>query len=228
MAIALWHDKIGRLATPHPVRPRRARRCARPPRPPQTSRMAWRGSAVCGAWRARPSPGRGTRARGLPPAGGPLAPARLTALVAQMRRLLEASPFPGAGSRKVWARRRQSGSHTSPRRGLRLRRAHQLLAPTRQGHPHGPQAHDGTRIPTQVATRWGTARTATCTRQEGQVAICSAVDHDSAACVGIHAAKQGTRCEAVEPLRPGVGTYCRACGQDIAQGLALRHDHGSH
>jgi hypothetical protein len=159
---------------------------------------------------------------------GPLGPCAADALVAQMRRLLEASPFPGAGSRKVWARRRQSGSRTSPRRGLRLRRAHQLLAPTRQGHPHGPQAHDGTRIPTQVATRWGTARTATCTRQEGQVAICSAVDHDSAACAGIHAAKQGTRCEAVEPLRPGVGTYCGACGQDIAQGLALRHDHGSH
>jgi hypothetical protein len=77
MAMARWHAKRGRLATPHPVRPRRSRRCARPPRPPQTSRMAWRGSAVCGAWRARPSTGSGTSARGLPPAGGPLAPARM-------------------------------------------------------------------------------------------------------------------------------------------------------
>jgi len=74
---------------------------------------------------------------------------------------------------------------------------------------------------------WGTDMTATFTRQEGQVAIFIAVDHYSAECGGIHAAKQGTRFEALEPIRQGVGTYLGAFGQDIAQGLALRHDHGS-
>jgi putative transposase len=68
--------------------------------------------------------------------------------------------------------------------------------------------------------------TAACTRQEGQVAIFIAVDHYSAECVGTHAAKQGTRFEALEPIRQGVRTHFGAFGQDIAQGLMLRHDHG--
>jgi putative transposase len=158
---------------------------------------------------------------------GPLGPCADDELVAHIRRLLEASPFPGEGYRKVWARLRHRGIRTSPRRVLRLMRAHQLLAPTRPGHPHGPKAHDGTIIPTQVETMWGTDMPATFTRQEGQVAIFIAVDHYSAECGGIHAAKQGTRFEALEPIRQGVGTYLGAFGQDIAQGLALRHDHGS-
>jgi putative transposase len=158
---------------------------------------------------------------------GPLGPCADDELVDHIRRVLEASPFPGEGYRKVWARLRYHGIRTSPRRVLRLMRAHQLLAPTRQGHPHGPKAHDGTIIPESVDTMWGTDMTATWTRQEGQVAIFIAVDHCSAECVGIHAAKQGTRFEALEPIRQGVGTYCGAFGQDIAQGLVLRHDHGS-
>ena len=124
-------------------------------------------------------------------------------------------------------RDRHGGIRTSPRRVLRLMRAHHLLAPTRQGHPHGPKAHDGTIIPAQVDTMWGTDMTATFTHQEGQVAIFIAVDHYSAECVGIHAAKQGTRFEALEPIRQGVRTSFGAFGQDIAQGLVLRHDHGS-
>jgi transposase InsO family protein len=106
-------------------------------------------------------------------------------------------------------------------------RAHRLLAPTRQGHPHGPKAHDGTIIPTQVDTMWGTDMTATYTRQDGQVAIFIAVDHYSAECVGIHAAKQGTRFEALEPIRQGVRTSFGAFGPEIARGLMLRHEHGS-
>ena len=129
---------------------------------------------------------------------GPVGPCTDDALVDHIRRLLEASPFPGEGYRKVWARLRYQGIRTSPRRVLRLMRAHGLLAPTRHGHPHGPKAHDGTIIPTQVDTMWGTDMTATYTRQDGQVAIFIAVDHYSAGCVGIHAATQGTRFEALE------------------------------
>jgi putative transposase len=159
---------------------------------------------------------------------GPLGPCADDELVDHIRRILEASPFPGEGYRKVWARLRYGGIRTSPRRVLRLRRAHQLLAPMRQGHPHGPKAHDGTIIPTQVDPMWGADMTATYTREDGQVAIFIAVDHYSAACVGIHAAKQGTRFEALEPIRQGVRTAFGTFGQDIAQGLMLRHDHGSH
>jgi putative transposase len=53
---------------------------------------------------------------------------------------------------------------------------------------------------------WGTDMTATWTRQDGQGAIVVAMDHGSAACVGIHAAKHGTRFEALEPIRQGVRT----------------------
>jgi putative transposase len=158
---------------------------------------------------------------------GPVGPCADDELVDHIRRILEASPFPGEGYRKVWARLRHGGLRTSPRRVLRLMRAHRLLAPTRQGHPHGPKAHDGTIIPTQVDTMWGTDMTATYTRQDGQVAIFIAVDHYSAECVGIHAAKQGTRFEALEPIRQGVRTSFGAFGPEIARGLMLRHDHGS-
>jgi putative transposase len=68
---------------------------------------------------------------------------------------------------------------------------------------------------------------ATATHQDGQRAILIAVDHASAACVGIHAATPGTRCEALEPIRQGVRTALGAFGQAIAQGVVLRHDHGS-
>src|SRR5262245_14887674 len=158
---------------------------------------------------------------------GPLGPCADDELVAHIRCILAASSFPGEGYRKVWARLRHRGIRTSPRRVLRLRRVHQLLAPTRQGHPHGPKAHDGTSIPAQVDTMWGTDMTATSTRQDGQVAIFIAVDHYSAACVGLHAAQQGTRFEAWELIRQGVCTSCGAFEQGSAQGLALRHDHGS-
>jgi putative transposase len=158
---------------------------------------------------------------------GPVGPCTDDDLVGHIRRLLEGSPFPGEGYRKVWARLRYQGMRTSPRRVLRLMRTHGLLAPTRHGHPHGPKAHDGTIITERVDTMWGTDMTTTFTRQDGQVAILIAVDHCSAECVGIHAALHGTRFEALEPIRQGVRTHFGAFGQDVAQGLRLRHDHGS-
>ena len=158
---------------------------------------------------------------------GPVGPCADDALVDHIRRILEASPFPGEGYRKVWARLRHRGIRTSPRRVLRLMRAHHLLAPTRQRHPHGPKAHDGTIITEHIDTMWGTDMTTTFTQQEGQVAIFITVDHCSAECVGIHAATQGTRFEALEPIRQGVRTHFGAFEQGIAHGLALRHDHGS-
>jgi putative transposase len=158
---------------------------------------------------------------------GPVGPYADDELVDHIRRLLEESPFPGEGYRKVWARLRHRGIRTAPRRVLRLMRAHHLLAPTRQGCAHGPKAHDGTIITEDVDTMWGTDMTPTLTRQEGQVAIFIAVDHCSAECVGIHAAKQGTRFEALEPIRQGLRTSFGAFGPAIAQGLVLRHDHGS-
>jgi putative transposase len=158
---------------------------------------------------------------------GPSGPCTDAELVAHIRTVLQASRFYGEGYRKVWARLRYAGIRTSPRRVLRLMRAHAPLAPQRQGQPHGPKARDGTIITEQVNTMWGTDMTATFTREEGQAAIFIAIDHCSAECLGIHAAKQGTRFEALEPIRQGVRTHFGGFGKAVAQDLVLRHDHGS-
>jgi transposase InsO family protein len=149
-----------------------------------------------------------------------------TELVAAIRAVLADSPFHGEGHRKVWARLRMRGVRTSLRRVLRLMRQHGLLAPSRAGSPRGPRNHDGTIIPDAVDTMWGTDMTTTWTG-EGQVAVFVAIDHYSAECVGIHAARRATRFEALEPIRQGVRRCFGAFGKDIAQGLAIRHDHGS-
>jgi putative transposase len=122
----------------------------------------------------------------------------------QIRGVLHASPFHGEGYRTVWALRRYTGVHTSPRLVWRLMRAYGLLAPQRQAQPHGPKAHTGTITPNRIKTIWGTDMTATCTREDGQVAIIIAVDQCSAECSGIHAANHGTRFEAVESIRHGI------------------------
>ena len=148
------------------------------------------------------------------------------ALLERIRDVLSDSPFHGEGHRKVWTRLRIGGIRTSLRRVLRLMRENDLLAPGRVGQPRGPRNHDGTIIPDTVDTMWGTDMTTTWTA-EGQVAVFIAIDHHSAGCVGIHAARRGTRFEALEPLRQGVRRHFGAIGKDVARGLAVRHDHGS-
>jgi putative transposase len=147
-------------------------------------------------------------------------------LVEAIRGVLAASPFHGEGHRKVWARLRHAGVRTSKRRVLRLMREHGLLAPSRVGPPRGPRAHDGTIVPEAVDVMWGTDLTTTWTG-EGQAAVFVAVDHCSADCVGLHAALQANRFEALEPIRQGVRRCFGGFARGIARGLALRHDHGS-
>lgn len=186
-------------------------------------------AAVCRCWRlARsgiyrqraPAPCAALQRR------GPVGPMPDAALLEAIRAVLAASPFHGEGHRKVWARLRMAGTRTSRRRVLRLMRENGLLAPSRVGTPRGPRNHDGTIIPETMDTMWGTDLTTTITRG-GQVAVFVAVDHCSAECVGIHAANRATRFEALEPIRQAVRRHFGAFGQDIAHGLAVRHDHGS-
>ena len=183
---------------------------------------------VCRVWRAsratiyrhlsssRPEP---------PRRPGPVGPMPDAALLEAIRAVLGASPFHGEGHRKVWARLRVAGLRTSKRRVLRLMREHDLLAPTRVGAPRGPRNHDGTIIPEAADTMWGTDLTTTITG-EGQVAVFVAVDHYSAECVGIHAARRATRFEALEPIRQGVRRCLGGFAQGIGRGLSVRHDHG--
>jgi transposase InsO family protein len=147
-------------------------------------------------------------------------------LIEHIRRVLATSPCVGEGHRKVWARLRLDGIRTSRTRVLRLMRGAGLLAPTRLGHPHGPAAHAGTIIPDRPDVMWRTDATSGLTA-EGPATIFVAVDHFTAECVGIHAARRGTRFEALEPLRQGIHQHFGCYAEGVARGLALRHDHGS-
>ena len=118
--------------------------------------------------------------------------------------MLEASPFHGEGSRKVWVKLRVEGRRTSKERVRRLMREHDLQAPQRAGHAHGPTAHDGTITTEAPDVMWGTDMTATVTVAEGPAFVFVAVDHCTAECIGLHAAKRGTRFEALEPIRQGI------------------------
>ena len=187
---------------------------------------------VCRVWGvARSGVYRSRRAVVVPPAPrrrpGPQGPMPDAALVAAIRRVLAASPFHGEGTRKVWARLRHTGLHTSEERVRRLMRENGLLAATRVGRPHGPRNHDGTIIPEAIDAMRGTDVTAAFTVKHGQVAAFVAVDHCSAECTGIHAARRGTRHEALEPIRQGVVERFGAVAEGAAQGLSIRHDHGS-
>ena len=148
-------------------------------------------------------------------------------LVAHVRRVLEASPFHGEGYRKVWAKLRVEGRRTSKERVRRLMREHDLQAPQRAGHAHGPKAHDGTITTEAPDVMWGTDMTATVTVAEGPAFVFVAVDHCTAECIGLHAAKRGTRFEALEPIRQGIRERFGGIGEGVARGLRLRHDHGS-
>ena len=157
---------------------------------------------------------------------GPLGAMADEELVRAIRQLLQDSPFHGEGYRKLWARLRFAGIRTSRRRVLRLMREHGLLAHQRAGRPRGSRAHDGTITTERVDAMWGTDLTSVITG-EGQAAVFITVDHCSAECVGLHASRSADRFEALEPIRQGVRERFGAFGQNVASGLALRHDHGS-
>ena len=187
---------------------------------------------VCRVWRFQRSTVYWQRLPKTKPAGftvrpGPAGPCADHDLVQHIKTTLAATPFHGEGYRKVWARLRYGGLRTSKRRVLRLMREHRLLAPHRRGGSSGPRVHDGTITTSRVNDMWGTDMTAAFTIAEGQAAIFFAVDHCSLECVGIHAAKRGTRFEALEPLKQGAREYFGAFTPRAAQGLTLRHDHGS-
>ena len=61
---------------------------------------------------------------------------------------------------------------------------------------------------------------------EGPAFVFVAVDHCTAECIGLHAAKAGP-VEVLEPIRQGIRERFGGIGDGVARGLRLRHDHGS-
>jgi putative transposase len=148
-------------------------------------------------------------------------------LISAIRQLLAEPVFTGEGYRKIWARLRHKSIRTSKDRVLRLLREHQLLSPSRQPESTRSNPHEGTIVTKAPNQMWGTDATATFTEAEGAVTVFAAIDHCTAECVGIHAVKKATRFEALEPIRQGVHEYFSGFSAGSADGLKLRHDHGS-
>jgi len=151
-------------------------------------------------------------------------------LLEKVREMLadaESLGFRGEGYRKVWARLRHHGIPVSKERVRRLMRQHGLQAPHRMGSDRGPRAHDGSIIPDGPNRMWGTDATQIHTRREGTATVFVAVDHFVGDVVGIHAARPGTRFEALEPIHQGVRDLYGPLAGGIAKGLVLRHDHGA-
>ena len=196
-----------------------------------STRRAYGVQRVCRVWdRARSSVyarRQATRSRAPLRRRGPVGAAPDEVLVSHIRRVLEASPFHGEGYRKAWAKLRVEGIRASKERVRRLMREHGLQAPHRAGHPHGPKAHDGTITTEAPDVMWGADMTSTVTVGEGQAFVFVAVDHCTTECIGLHAAKSGSRFEALEPIRQGVREHFGGIGEGVADGLRLRHDHGS-
>ena len=105
-------------------------------------------------------------------------------------------------------------------------REHGLQAPHRAGTERDPQTHEGTIMPDGPNRMWGTDATQAHTRLEGMATVFVAVDHFVGDVVGIHAARPGTRFEALEPVHQGIRDHYGPLAQGIARGLVLRHDHG--
>lgn len=150
------------------------------------------------------------------------------ALTLEIRKVIEESPWTGEGYRKIWARLRHKGIRASQRRVLRLMREAKLLAPQRSVQPGEIKKHDGTIVTQRPDELWGTDATSTLTG-EGNATIFFVIDHCTAECLGIHAARHGTRFEALEALRQSVKHSFGRFGEGVAKSrqLGLRHDHGS-
>ncbi len=133
----------------------------------------------------------------------------------------------GEGYRKVRARLRHAGVRVGRERVLRLMREHGLLAPTRVGGPRGPHVHDGTIVTDQPDVMWGMDMTTTLTLEEGNASIFAVVDHCTSECLALHAVARGTRFEAVAALDDAVREVFASVDVGAADGVALRHDHGS-
>ena len=198
-----------------------------------SARRVYGKARVCRQWEVARSTHYARRAarRSAVPRGTPGRPPVVSdeALVEAIREVLEeaeALGFRGEGYRKVWARLRHRGLPTAKERVRRLMRAHGLQAPHPVGTDRGPRVHEGTIIPEAANRMWGTDATQVWTRKDGMATAFVAVDHFVGDVVGIHAARPGTRFEALEPIHQGLREHFGPLAEGMASGLVLRHDHG--
>lgn len=149
------------------------------------------------------------------------------ALLAGIREVLAGSPFLGEGHRKVHARLRYQGVHADIERVRRLMREHGLQAPGKPRRHLGPRVHDGTITTQRPDQMWGTDATSALLLDGRQATIFGVYDHCTCELMGIHAALEGNRFEAMVPIHQACRTAFGSVSQAISAGLKLRHDNGS-
>lgn len=190
---------------------------------------------VCDAWEQPRSTYYAQVARAVPPVSptpgqkrGPKTPLSDDALLAAIRQAITDSPFTGEGYRKVWAWLRYGPSHlrVGHNRVLRVMREAQLLSPSRRRQADA-DPHDRIIITDAPNVMWGTDGTQVLTVEDGYVWVFSAVEHWNGECVGMYVCKHGTRFNAVQPVLEGVQSIFGSVARGVAQGLAVRLDHGS-
>src|SRR5215217_4712101 len=168
-----------------------------------------------------------TTTAGGPARRGPKPAISDTALLAAIRADLARSPWTGEGHRKVWARlRAMDGIRVSRKRVLRLMREHALLSPHR-ARPRPDTPHDRRIITASPNVMWACDGTQVTTVQDGKAWLFGVAEHWNAELLGWHAARRGTRFEAMQAVGMAVRRQFGHLGAGAARGLALRHDHGS-
>ena len=107
-----------------------------------------------------------------------------------------------------------------------MMREHDLQAPQRAGHAHGPKAHDGTITTEAPDVMWGTDMTTTVTVAEGPAFVFVAVDHCTAEASVFMPPSAGP---ASRPWSRSARASANASGASAKAWPVgcLRHDHGS-
>jgi len=148
-------------------------------------------------------------------------------LLEAIRADLARSPWSGEGHRKVWARQRVLADlRVARKRVLRPMRENALLSPHR-ARPRPAATHDRKIITDAPNVMWAIDGTQITTVQNGKVWLFGVAEHWNAELVGWHVSKNGTRHQALQPMRMAVAEHFGQLRHAAARGLALRHDHGS-
>jgi len=146
-------------------------------------------------------------------------------LLAQIRKVLEDSPFVGEGHRKVWARLRRRGVCTSRKRVLRLTREAGLLAPTARARKRAARLHEGTITVAVPDSLWATDATEGHTRQQGRCAVFAIIDHASGEAF-TDVSERMDRFAAADLLREVCTERFGSVEAAVCSGLSLRYDGG--
>lgn len=150
-------------------------------------------------------------------------------LLAAIRSCIDETRFYGEGYKKIRARLKYGRWNLSvgKNRVLRLMRANDLLSPFRKPDAGTKKAHDGTIVTSAPNQMWGADATMFRTVEDGNCWLFGVADHFNSECLGWTIEKIGDRWAAVESLRCAVRNVFGKFAVGAAEGVWLRHDHGT-